>query len=500
MLAFIRNAVVLQILILAAVVSWVHGGTRPDLLIPTVPWLTLLVIEMALVFPQAKSTETLSEARLRVWRSLVRDPLLYVAILLTIYLSIPLFNAAGAPRFLNASGKWFIPFPPFRRLPFCVKADEQAVLLLWFVPSLFSALAARHALLKRGKRLLLEGLCWNGALLSAFGYWQLFTGAKSVYWGKQTFAYFFSTFGYPNFAGAFFTLLFLISLGLWFGHVSVGLIGPQAGNFARARDDRKFWTRHRMLFAMFFNLMGALGSLSRAAILLSVLLGVVYGIYMFIGSWQHAGTGKRTVLLTTVGLVVFIGVLSFTILAPASFKKEIVTITPESVLDRVSGAGYHPRVAWDIFRDYPLFGVGGWGYPHYQRIYMQAEDFKHFQTVGGVNVHNDFLQFLAELGGVGTGLVILTVFCLVIPAILEQIKLSKYLSQPHENESKVPHPKWLYKIPPEELGVWFGCTATVLHSLGDLPFRTSSIQIVWFCALACVSGFIPKDHHTSSLQ
>lgn len=494
MLFFVRNAVVLQILALAAAVSWVHGGTRPDLLIPSVPWLTLLVAEMALVFPQAKSTETLADARLRVWRSLLRDPLLYAALLLAVYLSIPLFNVAGPPRFLAASGKWFIPFPPVRWLPSCAKADEQAVILLWFLPSLFSALAARHALLKRGKRLLLEGLCWNGALLSALGYWQLFTGAKSVYWGKETFAYFFSTFGYPNFAGAFFTLLFLVSLGLWFGHVSVGLVGPQAGNFARGRDERRFWSRHRMFFAMFLNLMGAFGSLSRAAILLSVLLGVLYGIYMFIGSWQNAGTGKRMVLMTAAGLVLFVGALSFTILAPPAFKRELVTITPESVLDRVSGAGYHPHVAWEIFRDYPLFGVGGWGYPHYQRMYMRTEDFKHFQTVGGVNVHNDVLQFLAELGAVGTGLVLLAVFCLVVPLLAEQLKLSKHLSRPRENDSKVPRPKWFYKLPPEELGVVFGCAATVLHSLGDLPFRTPSIQIVWFCALACASGFIPRPH------
>ena len=498
MLFFVRNAVALQILALAAVLSWVHGGTRPDLLIPTVPWLTLLVAEMALVFPQAKSTETLAEARLRVWRSLLRDPLLYVVLLLAVYLAIPLFNAAGAPRFLASNGKWFIPYPPFRRLPFCVNADEQAVIMLWFLPALVSALAVRHALLKRGKRILLEGLCWNGALLSGFGFWQLLTGAKSVFWGKETFNYFFSTFGYPNFAGAFFTLLFLISLGLWFGHVSVGLIGPQAGNFARARDERAFWTRHRMFFAMFFNLMGAFGSLSRAAILLSLLLGTLYGIYMFVGSLQHATPGKRAMILTSAGLVLFIGALSFTILAPSAFRKELATITPENVLDRVSGAGYHPRIAWEIFRDYPLFGVGGWGYPHFQRIYMKAEDFKHFQLIGGANVHNDILQFLAELGAVGTGLAVLAVLCLVVPLAGEQIRLSKDLLQPHENEFKVPRPKWLYKLPPEELGVLFGCAATLLHSLGDLPFRTSSIQIVWFCALACVSGFIPKNHRVPS--
>ena len=66
---FLRNILLLHILLLVIGFSWIHGGTRPDLLMPVIPWLTVFVLEYLLVFPQAKSSETLAEARSRVWRA-----------------------------------------------------------------------------------------------------------------------------------------------------------------------------------------------------------------------------------------------------------------------------------------------------------------------------------------------------------------------------------------------------------------------------------------------
>ena len=198
---FVRNVVLIHVFLLVLAFSWIHGGTRPDLLMPVIPWLTAFLLEFLLVFPQAKSTETLAEARSRVWRSLVRDPLFYLALALTVLLVIPLFNVAGAPVYDEALKRWNSPPPPFPGLPFCVIPYEHAVLLLWFPPALTAALAAKHGLLKKGKRLLLEALCWNGAFLAVLGFAQMGTGAKSIFWGTETFSHFFSTFGYPNLAG-----------------------------------------------------------------------------------------------------------------------------------------------------------------------------------------------------------------------------------------------------------------------------------------------------------
>lgn len=489
---FVRNILLLHLLALALAFSWIHGGTRPDLLLPVIPWLTAFVLEHLLVFPQAKSTETLMEARSRVWRALVRDPLLYLTLILTVLLVIPLFNVAGAPVLDAATGQWRNPTPPYPGLPSCVKAAEHAVLLLWFPPVLVAALAAKHGLLKAGKRLLLEGLCWNGAALAVLGFAQLASGAKSVFWGTQEFAYFFSTFGYPNFAGAFFTLLFALSAGLWFGRASVNLIGTSAGSGTRLEDDTSVFERHYLLLAVLLNLGGAIASLSRAAILLCAVVCVVFGGYMVAGAWQKTEGGGRAKLIAAIIITLFVGALSFTVFAPSALKTEFTSITPSAVVERVSGrAQYHARVAREIFNDHPVFGVGGWGYPHYLTQYLTPEDVKSMQIDGGANVHNDALQFLAEQGAVGFGILVACALALAVPLLVHAVRFCLMMAKADAEATPPAKPAWLYRLPPAVVAVFVGTAATVCHSLGDLPFRDPAILLVWVLAFACAPGFLP---------
>lgn len=488
---FIRNVVLLHIVALALAFSWVHGGTRPDLLLPVIPWLTAFALEFLLIFPQAKSTETLAEARSRVWRSLGRDPLLYLALALTVLLVIPFFNVSGYPEYNTGTHLWRNPAPPMPGLPFCVNPSEQAVLLLWFPPVLISALAAKHGLLKKGKRLLLECLCWNGAVLALFGFVQLMTGAKSIFWGETVFAHFFSTFGYPNFAGAFFTLLFALSAGLWFGRACAGLIGPSDVGGARADEGTPLVSAHVLLVPVLLNLCAAIASLSRAAILLCGVVFLVLSLYMLFGIWQKTESSGHVKLMAAIILTLLIAGLSFTVFAPQALKTEIVSITPAAVVERVSGRGqYHARVAKEIFRDHSLFGVGGWGYPHYLMQYLTPEEHKAMQVQGGANVHNDTLQFLAEQGAVGFGLMIACVLALVVPLVWQSVKVCRALAAEGADEEAA-KPAWLYRLPPVLIAVFVGTAATVCHSLGDLPFRSPAVLIVWVLSFVCASGFLP---------
>ena len=488
---FVRNVVLIHVFLLVLAFSWIHGGTRPDLLMPVIPWLTAFLLEFLLVFPQAKSTETLAEARSRVWRSLVRDPLFYLALALTVLLVIPLFNVAGAPVYDEALKRWNSPLPPFPGLPFCVIPYEHAVLLLWFPPALTAALAAKHGLLKKGKRLLLEALCWNGAFLAVLGFAQMGTGAKSIFWGTETFSHFFSTFGYPNLAGAFFTLLFALSAGLWFGRASVNVIGLSVGSGVSS-DEKTFFEHHGLLIAVVLNFGAAIASLSRAAILLCAVVFLVLGVYMTVGVWQKAETGGRAKILTAIAITLFLITLSLTVFAPKALKTEIATITPAAVVDRVSGRGYyHARVAKEIFSDHPVFGVGGWGYPHYLLQYLTPEETKIMQIQGGANVHNDSLQFLAEQGAVGYGLMVLCVLVLVVPLVWQAFKVCRKLAATGESDKAAAKPVWLYRLPPELVALFVGTAATVCHSLGDLPFRSPAVLTVWVLSFVCASGFLP---------
>ncbi len=486
---FIRNVVLVHLLALALAFSWIHGGTRPDLLLPVIPWLTAFVLEFLLIFPQTKSTETLAEARSRVWSSLVRDPLLYLSLAQTILLVLPFFNVSGAPEYNAATHQWRNPAPPMPGLPFCVIPSEHAVLLLWFPPVLIAALAAKHGLLKKGKRLLLEGLCWNGAALALFGIVQQMTGAKSIFWGDRVFDHFFATFGYPNFAGAFFTLLFALSAGLWFGRVSADAIGPSMAMTGTEESTpvNGYW----LLVPVLLNLGGALASLSRAAILLCAVVLLVLSLYMIVGVWQKAESGGRVKLVAAILLILFLGGLSLTVFAPQALKTEIASITPTAVMDRVAGrAYYHARIAKEIFRDHPVFGVGGWGYQHYQMKYLTPEELKTMQIEGGANVHNDSLQFLAEQGAVGYGLLVLCVLALAVPLVWQAVAVCRALAAAGADAAAA-KPVWLYRLPPVLVAVFVGTTATVCHSLGDLPFRDPAILIVWVLSFVCATGFLP---------
>ncbi|MDD4101560.1 MAG: O-antigen ligase family protein [Kiritimatiellae bacterium] len=486
---FIRNVLFFHLLALVLAFSWIHGGTRPDLLLPVIPWMSFLVLELMLVFPQAKSDETLSEARARVFAALVRDPLFYFALLLVIYLCLPFSNVSGQPEYNAVLKIWRNPPPPNKLLPFCVDTKEHAVILLWFPPALIAALAAKHGLLKKNKRLLFESICWNGAVLAAFGFWQLLTGAQSIFWGEQKFSHFFATFGYPNFAGAYFTLLFALSAGLWISKAGLGMIGPVRvqGTF----DEPSMWQRHYMLVATLLNFAGAIASLSRAAILLSGIVMLTLGMYTILGLWQTFNFTGRIKMSVSVIIVLGLAGIFLGILAPKSLKAEIATINPDAVVMRVSGRGYyHNEMAKEIYRDHRWFGVGGWGYPHYLLSYLTPEQKKRMQITGGANVHNDTLQFLAEHGAIGFTLIVSCALALLVSLVLQMYKMCRRLPFDGMNV-KIIRPVCLYKLPPVVVAVFVGAGATVCHSLGDLPFRCPAVLIVWVLAFVCVTGYIP---------
>lgn len=497
---FVRNVLVLHVLALVMAFSWIQGGTRAELLLPVIPWLAALTLQFLIVFPQAKNTETVMDARERVWRAMRRDPLVYLALILFALLIIPLFNVAPPPVFDEAAQRWVNAPPPITWLPFCILPDEHAVLLLWFPPALIAALSARHGLLKRGKRLLLELICWNGAVLAAIGFAQVFTKTKELLWFVPLESQFFSTFGYPNFAGAFFTLIFAISAGLWMYEATLFM---QSEAVAITQSERNFFVKHRMFAAMMLNFIAALATLSRAAILLSTLVFIVLGLYLLLFVWKRVARSAKIKIVASIVSLLMLVAAALTLFDLKEFKGEIRTLSYDAVVSRVTGgAYYHVRVAQDIYHDYPVFGVGGWGYPLYQLQYMSADDIKKMQVTGGANVHNDTWQFLAEQGYVGFGLLLACVLALLAPLWLSLFQLLRNASRLSKTDidRNSPAAHWLYCIPLPLIAVFVGTAATVCHSLGDLPFRNPAVLTVWVLALACVPGWLPlvRRHRSAS--
>jgi hypothetical protein len=171
------------------------------------------------------------------------------------------------------------------------------------------------------------------------------------------------------------------------------------------------------------------------------------------------------------------------------FTDEVTTLSPTSVADRMTGkAQYHTRVATEIFKDYPLFGVGGWGYKHFCLTYMTDAERKQLQTVGGVNVHNDYLQILCEHGIVGGLLLVAVLFMLFVPFFNHwghRLKIAHFTK-----DKDLPRPTALFCVPAVVVGVLGAAAANLVHAFGDCVFRSPAVLTQFLLLLASVEGFL----------
>lgn len=469
----------LPVFAIAAVLSsfaWVWGGTRGDLLMSFVPWLSIILIEAAFAFPQRLPYESMADARLRVWRAVRKDKLTWVSVGFLVLLTVPFVNT------------WT------RMLPWCVDRMAHLNVYLWFFPSLLAMVAAKHSLRRHGKRMLAETLVWNGFALAAFGFLQVFTGAEAPFWNELPKGVrhleFFASFGYANMAGDYFSSLAFIAIGIWRWKL------VEVENIDTHRDNayKVFWMKHYPLIAAAVLYFAALNTLSRSAILLST-AGVVF---LFV----QAGM-MRMKLLDRAQKVRFSAVLFFSVVAislfalmftPDSVRREVGTLSAEGVLDRVTGkAEYHTRVASELLSDYPAFGCGGWGYMFLSPSKLPEKItsmFKYDWCRGMANVHNDYMQFLCEHGVLGFGLLLAVVVLAVLPAAKRWKKLA--VMARFSKHTGLPWPKGFFCFPPPGIAIYTAAAATMIHALGDCPFRSPAVLSLFFVELVLVNGYLPR--------
>jgi len=511
-----NNVAVLHVFAVCAVFAWLFGGIRGEFLPPVMPWLTALLLEATVCFPQRHEGETTYEARSRVWEAMRRDPLVWVSLGFVVLLLVPFLNKGLCPvcdyPAIQAGAD---PRPPIPFFPFCVDRIEHLNVVMWFVPALAATVATKHALLKRGKRTLLEMVVWNGLALGALGAVQQVTDAKGPLWYDDINAYFFSTFGYPNMAGDYFTTLFGLSVGLWRwrldepGREEVvaktaahGASAETAGHGHHRHGDERpavrgqFWKRHRFLIPAAIFFFCALDTLSRAAVILVTVLAILFFLHTFICTFSKMKRAQRVKAGALSVPVLALIALCAVMFMPADLQREVNTLNTTEVLDRVTGKGqYHVRVATEIWKDHFLFGVGGWGYKHYCMQYMTDRELRELQTVGGMNVHNDYLQFLAEHGLVGFGLLASVVLLLLWPlgriwrAMVDSVRFIPTKRQP-------PQPIQVFVLPAPVFCILATAAATFVHGFGDCPLRSPAVLTLFLVSLAAMDGYLPRLRKT----
>jgi len=504
-----RNITVLLVFATMAAFSWVWGGAKAGPLLSVIPWLWALMFEGLLCFPQRRGYEDIGMARSRVWRSIAHDPLFYFIFAFLFVLLFPLFNVGLCQScHYDLIMKGADPKPPVPFAPFCVSVEEHYGVLQWFVPVFTAILAARHSLCKDGKRALYELFVWNGALLAAFGFIQQATGAEAPYWNempKGKSVYFFSTFGYPNMGASYFTMCFAMAVGLWRRRAREVADMPRihssdGGGPKKERQIRRIAYANYSLIPAALCFFGALGTLSRAAIIMVTSLAVLAFVLTLV---EKVNSRKNRVenIKSAAAMIVF-GVLFLTaanVFMPDELRKEADNVSSADVVNRISGKHEdYVRVATEVFRAHPMFGVGGWGFRHFCLEYMTENDLKTLATdwgkVGHANVHNDYMQFLCEHGAVGAGALAGILLCLLVPVFGKWRKVCRQGNFTVGKEAP-PRPVALFAPPPPMLWTTLGGFCVMVHAFGDCPLRSPAVLMLLLVSFACIDGFVPREEN-----
>ena len=118
---------------------------------------------------------------------------------------------------------------------------------------------------------------------------------------------------------------------------------------------------------------------------------------------------------------------------------------------------------------------------------------------GSANVHNDYVQALAEHGCVGLALLLGAVLMLLIP-VWKSWRYLYHLVR-FAKTSKLPaKPVLLFVLPAPAFSILAGAAAVGVHAFGDCPLRSPAVLSLLFVSLAAVPGFLPRSSRNLGLR
>jgi len=391
--------------------------------------------------------------------ALLRDPVFYLTLAFLGLILAQWFNAGRALRFDYAANRWLYLPPRIPWLPSAVRPDEAREMWLWFFPALSALLLVRQGLRSRGAvNRLFRLIVVNGIALAVFGFVQYFSGTDRIYWATPLNGDFFAGFGYSNHAASYFLLCLSVTLGLAGRELDDAYL-------RRLRDGRMFL----LLAAAGVLVATAHLTFSRAAVVMTWSLVAVAVVWLAAMGWALIPPAGRVTAVAAAAALAAIALTLVTWRGDArltNMEKKHAEPRPAHEY-RVRGWQYESAIR--MWREHPWFGVGGWGYRHLVGFYVDPSRYAEARREGRANVHNDLLQFLAEFGAVGTGLLLMAAgFCLK-PVRWRRLPWS---------------PLTFFSL--------FGLAGVVAHSLLDLPFRSPAVLFLWCAMIAAVGVWEAK--------
>lgn len=418
-----------------------------------------------------------------VWRMLFRSASLWIGSLLLLYILIQALNPAF--KYVELDNRsWMLPVDSVTWLPSGMAGplDQMnafrhlmifgaACLILWT-----AILFLKHP---RSLHLLVIVLACNGLALTVLTAAQFAGGSDEILWYiPSMYSHSYASFEYGNHAAAYLNLTLAVSWGLFF--------------YFRERswkENRKGADVRLLFFAMAVVLFAAvLLSGSRAGALLATVIMAIALLYSLLQARQ-LNRMRKTVVATS-------GLVGLTVLSLMAFA---ITLGPTQLLERLQNVkpvdyaetepdfrklAFGPTI--DMIREKPLFGWGAGSYryvfPAYQQenlegfLYEEASVTPAHMRLHWRYAHNDWLQYLAEYGLVGVGLLLLG-----IALWLVGLARCRALRQPL--------PVWLA----------IGVLAILAHGLFDFILQNPAVLITSVAAIG-ISSRLSSLEHLRKLQ
>lgn len=440
---------------LLAYTAWAWAGLRPSY-----HWAGV-----------ASSVVLLAVVLRHAFRAVVRDPVFWLGLCFTGFLLVQWANAGREQYFDVGYHRWMYTAPRWPGWPSAYARAEAWQMVTWFFPAWAVAAAFRSRLMSRREvRGLLFFLACQAGALALFGMVQLASGTEAIYWVQPLKGHFFASFTYGNHAAPYFVLAGALTAGLLFSEALDARLAEANGGQARLRRPVRVGV---LMAVLLLCLAGALLGFSRTGMILTGGLVIFLAGYGLVRGWLILPpAGRLNLAALTVAAV---GSLYFAVasLGERGFRQEwtlresFAGETPKTLWERIElELGYRPkfaRAAVEIWLEEPWFGAGGWGYKYRVADYVPEKFWDNLSRRGWANTHMDALQFLAEFGVAGTGLLLGALAAMVARLVGPGVRRGAL---------------WT-------MGVG-GLILVVGFSLMDLPFRCPAILLTWVAALGAL--------------
>lgn len=416
--------------------------------------------------------------------SLLRSPSFYFALAFLAYLAV----AAVNPAWVIASdprGWWLAPepSPPVSWLPTSVESPYEPM-NAWRIFNMHLAAFSLALGVKVGLRRRTHLLCilWvfllSTAAMAAVAIYQKYTGAALVLWTYESENQnFWGSFFYRNQGAAFLNWGLFVAGLLYFIHSARSRIAGRSGG------------PHFLAFCLLGLIVVSVAlALSRGGILFAAILAGVFLILAVVNYLYHTLTqfSQHTIWVTVTATAALIALLvlglyqGYRLIDWPAVEKRFGSI--ETTLENADRDArvLSSRLTWKMAREelWTGWGPGSFRYvfPMYQkeepRIFYQYKHPKH----GWVGrqfyryAHNDLLQFLAEYGAVGSGLLLAFVLSLLLPALSA-----------------------LRRLPAAVLFLFLAFTGVLGHAFLDFIFHSPAFWVVFIGGLAMAARLLQLE-------